>query len=317
MNYSRRAVLQLGGLAGLGLVTTPSLFAVSNSNSKTNSSSKEGSMGQRMIPGSGEKLPMVGLGTWQTFDVGNAQAELEQRKQVLAEMYKLGGTVIDSSPMYGSSEAVVGRVAAQLDNQDQFFYATKVWTSGRQAGIDQMNSSFSKMQRKTMDLMQIHNLVDWETHVKTLRNWKEAGKIRYWGLTHYVDSSHRTLESIIKSEQPDFVQFNYSIRSRNAEKSLFDTCQKNKTAVIINQPYEGGSLFRKVKGKTLPNWAADYDITSWGQYFLKFILSNPRVTCVIPGTSRVKHLLDNMGAGYGVLPDANAREKMVGYLEGI
>jgi len=272
-------------------------------------------MGQRVIASSGEKLPMVGLGTWQTFDVGNSQAELEQRKQVLAEMYKLGGTVIDSSPMYGSSEAVVGRVTAQLDSQDKFFYATKVWTSGRQAGIDQMNASFKKMQRSTMDLMQIHNLVDWVTHVKTLRAWKEAGKIRYWGLTHYVDSAHRTLESIIKSDQPDFVQFNYSIRSRNAEKSLFETCQKNKTAVLINQPYDSGNLFRKVKGKALPEWATAYGIESWGQYFLKFILSNTNVTCVIPGTSKVKHLIDNMGAGYGVLPDANGREKMAAYLE--
>ncbi len=300
---------------GLGLGISPTLFSFSNSISILNS--KEVTMGQRLIPSSGEKLPMVGLGTWQTFDVGNSQAELEQRKQVLAEMYKLGGTVIDSSPMYGTSEAVVGRVAAQLESQNKFFYATKVWTSGRQAGIDQMNASFKKMQRTTMDLMQIHNLVDWETHVKTLRAWKEEGKIRYWGLTHYVDSAHPTLESIIKSDRPDFVQFNYSIRSRNAEKSLFETSQKNNTAVLINQPYDSGNLFRKVKGKEVPDWASEYGIESWGQYFLKFILSNPGVTCVIPGTSKLKHLVDNMGAGYGVLPDTNGREKMVRYFEGI
>lgn len=272
-------------------------------------------MGQRIIPSTGEKLPLVGLGTWQTFDVGSSLAELEQRKQVLAEMYKLGGTVIDSSPMYGTSEAVVGRVAAQLESQNKFFYATKVWTSGRQAGIDQMNASFKKMQRNTMDLMQIHNLVDWETHVKTLRTWKEEGKIRYWGLTHYVDSSHPTIATIIKSDQPDFVQFNYSINSRNAEKSLFETCRKNKTAVIINQPYDSGNLFRKVKGKVVPSWAFEYGIKSWGQYFLKFILSNTGVNCVIPGTSNLKHLIDNMGAGYGVMPDTNGREKMAAYLE--
>jgi diketogulonate reductase-like aldo/keto reductase len=177
-----------------------------------------------------------------------------------------------------------------------------------------MNASFEKMQRKTMDLMQIHNLVDWQTHVKTLRKWKEEGKIRYWGLTHYVDSAHETLEKIIRQEKPDFVQFNYSIRSRHAEKSLFETCQQHRTATIINQPYESGSLFGKVKGKDLPDWASDYDIKSWGQYFLKFILSNEAVTCVIPGTSKPKHAIDNMVAGYGALPDAAGREKMVDYL---
>lgn len=308
MNYSRREILQLYGLAGLGLATAPSLFSFAQ---------KKGIMGQRVIPSSGDKLPMVGLGTWQTFDIGNSRSELEIRKQVLAEMHKLGGTVIDSSPMYGSSEAVVGEAASQLDSQDKFFYATKVWTSGKQDGIDQMNSSFKKMKRKKMDLMQIHNLVDWETHVKTLRAWKEEGKISYWGLTHYVDSAHPTLEAIIKSDRPDFVQFNYSIRSRNAEKSLFDTCQKNEVATIINQPYESGSLFRKIRGKELPGWASDYDITSWGQYFLKFILSNEAVTCAIPGTSNLKHVIDNMGAGYGTLPNTSAREKMAAYLESI
>ena len=306
MNYSRREILQLYGLAGLGLAT-PSLFSFST----------QRKMGQRMIPGSSEKLPMVGLGTWQTFDIGNSASELEIRKRILSEMYKLGGRVIDSSPMYGSSEAVVGKVASQLENQDDFFYATKVWTSGKKAGIDQMNTSFGKMQRKTMDLMQIHNLMDWQTHAKTLRGWKEEGKIRYWGLTHYVDSAHSKLEQIIEQEKPDFVQFNYSILSRHAEKSLFDTCLKNDTATIINQPFESGSLFRKVKGKTLPSWASDYDIASWGQYFLKFILANEAVTCVIPGTSKPKHVIDNMGAGYGALPDAPGREKMAKYLGGL
>ena len=307
MNYTRRDILQLGGLVGLGLATVPSLFSFS----------PQDKMGQRTISISGEKLPMVGLGTWQAFDIGDSRQELEIRKQVLAEMYRLGGTVIDSSPMYGTSEAVVGRVAEQLPSKDDFFYATKVWTSGKQAGIDQMNASFIKMQRKTMDLMQIHNLIDWETHVRTLRAWKEEGKIRYWGLTHYVDSSHPTLEAIIKSDKPDFVQFNYSIRSRNAEKSLFDTCQKYGTAVIINRPFGGGGLFSKVKGKALPDWASAYDISSWGQYFLKFILSNEQVTCVIPGTSSLKHLRDNMGAGIGALPDSAGRKKMVDYLQSI
>ncbi|WP_273565389.1 aldo/keto reductase [Maribacter halichondriae] len=307
MHYSRNEFLKVSGAAGLGLLTAPSLFAFEN----------QESMRLRAIPSTGQKIPVVGLGTWQTFDAKGNQATLETLKQVLIETNRLGGVVIDSSPMYGSSEATVGQLTAALPSQNDFFYATKVWTSGKQAGINQMNSSFEKMRRKTMDLMQIHNLVDWETHVKTLKAWKEEGKITYWGLTHYVDSAHATLEKIIRQEKPDFVQFNYSIRSRNAEKSLFDTCQKNETAVIINQPFESGTLFRTVKGKALPDWAADYDITSWGQYFLKFILSHKTVTCVIPGTSKPRHAIDNMGAGYGTFPDIKGREKMVTFLKSL
>ncbi len=307
MHYSRREILKLSGLAGLGLTALPSLFSFSTMES----------IRQRAIPSSEEKLPIIGLGTWLTFDVGASPEALKVRQQVLLEMHKLGGKVIDSSPMYGSSEATVGKVSAALDSQNSFFYATKVWTSGKQQGIDQMNSSLKKMRRSTMDLMQIHNLVDWQTHVKTLRAWKEAGKIRYWGLTHYVDSAHGTLEKIIRQEKPDFVQFNYSILSRHAEKSLLITCQQNKTAVIINQPYDSGSLFRKVKGQSLPDWSADYDIKSWGQYFLKFILSHEAVTCAIPGTSKPHHVIDNMMAGYGALPNTSGREKMVSYLKSL
>ena len=168
-----------------------------------------------------------------------------------------------------------------------------------------------RMRRKNMDLFQIHNLLDWQTHVKPLRDWKENEKIRYWGITHYLDSEHSTLETIIESEKPDFVQCNYSIRSRNAEKSLFDTAKKNKTAVIINRPFEGGSLFSLTKNRPLPGWCADFDISSWAQYFLKFILADTRVTCVIPGTSKPHHMIDNALAGYGKLPDEKTRKKMI------
>lgn len=307
MNYSRREIVQLYGLIGLGLVTMPALFSFTQTQK----------MNTRSIPASGEQLPIVGLGTWQTFDVGDSRAAMEVLKQVLLEMNKLGGKVIDSSPMYGSSEEVVGKLTDSLDMQQAFFYATKVWTSGKEAGIAQMKRSMKKMRQTSIDLMQIHNLVDWKTHVKTLKSWKEQGKIKYWGLTHYVDSAHATLEKIIASERPDFVQFNYSIRSRNAERSLFDTCQKLNTAVLINQPFESGSLFRGTKGKPLPPWVAAYDINSWGQYFLKFILSNEAVTCVIPGTSKPHHMVDNMMAGYGSLPDSDSREKMFSYLKSL
>ncbi|MCK6692882.1 MAG: aldo/keto reductase, partial [Thermoanaerobaculia bacterium] len=264
----------------------------------------------RPIPSSGEALPVVGLGTWIQFDVGAAESERQPLREVLQRMADLGGKLIDSSPMYGQSEQVVGDLSVATGLADRFFYATKVWTSGRQAGIDQMEASLRKMQRKTMDLMQVHNLVDWRTHLKTLQQWKDEGKIRYVGVTHYTVSAHEQLEQIIKSHRIDFVQFNYSIRVRNAERRLLDAARDRGVAVIINEPFEKGELFGAVKGKTLPEWAAEYDINSWGQFFLKFILSHPAVHCVIPGTSNPKHAADNMGAGYGRLPDAKGREKM-------
>ncbi|PWL38730.1 aldo/keto reductase [Flagellimonas aquimarina] len=303
--YNRREALKISLLAGIGLS-----FQSFANHLKTNDK-----ILTRTIPSTGEVLPAIGLGTWQTFDVGNSSAQRKVLSQVLNEMYRFGGTVIDSSPMYGSSEKVVGDLTSELGFKNELFYATKVWTSGKQVGIRQMEASMRKMQRTKMDLIQIHNLTDWKTHVKTLKDWKEQRKIRYWGITHYVDSSHSSLEEIIKSERPDFVQFNYSIRSRHAENSLFETARKYNTATIINQPYESGSLFRLVRGKELPQWAKEYNINSWGQYFLKFILSNENVTCVIPGTSKPHHMMDNMGAGLGQIPDGGIRKKMLSHLK--
>ena len=275
---------------------------------------KVGKMSKRKIPSTGELLPIIGLGTWQTFDVGDDSEARVRLKSVLNEMQKLGGAMIDSSPMYGSSEKVVGDLSQKNNDPNDFFYATKVWTTGESQGIREMNASFEKMQRRQMDLMQIHNLLDWKTHLQTLRKWKEEGKIRYWGITHYTDSSHRQLADVIKAERPDFVQFNYSIRDRHAEKFLLPTARDYGVATIINRPYETGSLFRLTKGKDLPDWAAEFDIDSWGQFFLKFILSHPDVTCVIPGTSKVKHVIDNMKAGYGRLLDEKGRERMAEFI---
>ena len=272
---------------------------------------------QRKIPSSGELLPVVGLGTWQSFDVGQNSNARSPLKEVLTEMKKKGGKLIDSSPMYGSSEKVVGDLTAELKLQSNFFYATKVWTNGLSEGISQMEASMQKMKRQKMDLMQIHNLVDWKTHAKTLRSWKEGGKIRYWGITHYTNSSHARLALIIKTEKPDFVQFNYSINQRNAEKSLLKTAEEYGTAVIINRPYDGGSLFRITRGKQLPEWCKEQEIYSWGQFFLKYLLANSAVNCVIPGTSKPHHLIDNMGAGYGKLPDSRTRNKMIDHLRNI
>lgn len=269
---------------------------------------------KRAIPSSGELLPSVGVGTWIQFDVGQSDNERVPLKQVLKNMVQLGGKVIDSSPMYGRSEQVIGELTADDKPSDKFFYATKVWTSGREDGIEQMERSMHKMGRKTMDLMQVHNLVDWQTHLHTLRQWKQQGKVRYIGITHYTDSAHTKLEEIVKNQNIDFVQFNYSIRNRHAEQRLLDAAKDKGVAVIINQPFETGSLFNIVNGKKLPVWAQEYDIKNWAQYFLKYLLGHPAVTCVIPGTSDPAHIIENLNAGFGRLPDAATRKKMVDYL---
>ena len=303
----RREAIKILSCATATTLMMPSLFA--SNNSKT--------IMKRVIPSSGEKLPVVGLGTWQTFDVGENQEQRKQLIEVLKEMKSLGGAMIDSSPMYATSEAVVGDLSQNIGDNNHFFYATKVWTNGKRAGLQQMDSSMRKMKREQMDLMQIHNLVDWKTHIKTLRDWKDEGKIRYFGFTHYTNDSHETLAKLIKQEKPDFVQFNYAINDRNAEQRLLNVAKDNGTAVIINRPYNGGSLFGIVKGKEIPEWCIELDITSWGQYFLKYILSHDAVNCVIPGTSKVKHVRDNMGAGYGRLPNTSERLKMLNHLKSL
>jgi diketogulonate reductase-like aldo/keto reductase len=268
---------------------------------------------RRVIPGTKESIPVVGLGTWQTFDVPSDQ--FDPLREVLKKLVEMGGSVVDSSPMYGQSEAVVGTLSTELNLNKDLFMATKVWTSGEAGGIKQMNESFNLLKRQQMDLMQIHNLVDWQIHIKTLRKWKEEGKIRYIGLTHYTDASHETLATIIKNNPVDFIQVNYNLRERHAAESLLPLAKDLNVGVLINRPFEEGKLFDRVKGRTLPAWAAEFDCTSWGQFFLKYILSHPSVTCVIPGTSKVRHLVDNLGAGMGKLPDEAMRAKMVAELK--
>ena len=298
---SRREVIKLAGLSGSFFLTDADFL----------SAQINASMLVRSIPSTKEKIPVVGLGSWQQFDVGTAENERAPLKDVLVKMNEIGAKIIDASPMYGRAEEVIGDLTDKLKLNDKFFLATKVWTTGRQAGIDQMNESLRKMKRSRIDLMQIHNLQDWQTHLNTLKDWQERGKIRYIGITHYTDSAHAQLEKIVRSKAVDFVQFNYSIRSRNAEKSLLQAAKDHGVAVLINEPFDQGALFRLVKGKALPDWAEEYDIRSWAQFFLKYILSNEAVTCVIPGTSDVKHLVDNLGAGTGRLPNEAGRKKMV------
>lgn len=263
---------------------------------------------QREIPLTGEKLPVIGLGTWQTFDVSSSNRQPLQ--QVLSVLSDAGGKLIDSSPMYGQSEETIGALTADAPPH-HFFYATKVWTQGKDEGIRQMENSFRRFKRSVIDLMQIHNLVDWRTHLTTLRKWKEEGKIRYIGITHNTDGMHNELAKIIKSEKIDFVQFNYSIAHRNAEKILLPTAAEHGVAILINRPFGEGNLFNQVQGKNLPSFATEYKIKSWSQFFLKFIVSHPAVSCVIPATSNPVHAADNMDAASEPLPDESIRKKMV------
>jgi diketogulonate reductase-like aldo/keto reductase len=265
---------------------------------------------QRPIPSTGERIPAVGLGTWRTFDVGAAPAAREPLREVLRRFVALGGRVIDSSPMYGAAETVMGDLAADLRVQDRLFLATKVWTSGREAGLAQMERSLQRLRTRRLDLMQVHNLLDWQTHLRTLREWKEAGRIRYLGVTHYAAGAYGELERAMRDEPLDFVQLNYSLGEREAERRLLPLARERGIAVLANRPFAAGGLFGRVRGQALPPWAADFDCQSWAQFFLKWVLAHPAVTCAIPATSRPEHLTDNMGAGRGALPDAATRERM-------
>jgi diketogulonate reductase-like aldo/keto reductase len=267
----------------------------------------------REIPSSGDTIPVLGLGSWQTFDVHNKD-EYPELTQVLHAMHTHGAKIIDTSPMYGNAEKVLGDLTENLPFSNDLFYATKVWTRGKQEGIRQMESSMSKMKRSFVELMQIHNLTDYKTHTQTLREWKKEGRIRYFGITHYTDASHPELERVILQEKPDFVQFNYSISSRNAEKRLLQVAADNGVATIINRPFGSGSLFSQVKNKPLPSFALELGIKSWTSYFLKYIISHPCVTCVIPATSNPAHASENFEAANGQIEDQNIRKSMVEYL---
>jgi diketogulonate reductase-like aldo/keto reductase len=266
----------------------------------------------KRIPSTGEPLPIIGVGTWQTFDVGNDPSARAPLREVLK---LLNGNLIDSSPMYGSSETVAGDLIAELGMRDKLFVATKVWSNGREAGIAQMETSFKHLRTRRMDLMQVHNLADVGTHAKTLLDWKDKKRIRYIGITHYTASAYAEVERAMKTRQYDFLQINYSLSERESEKRLLEIAKDLRMAVIANRPFAEGALFRRVNGKPLPPWAAELGIASWAQYFLKWIVSHPAITCAIPGTGNPKHMKDNLGAGHGPLPDENARRRMAEYFD--
>ena len=270
----------------------------------------------RVFPQEKVKLPKIGLGTWQTFDVGTDAAARAQLREVL-RIFAGAGKVIDSSPMYGSSESVAGDLIAELGLRERLFIATKVYTSGRDEGIQQMETSFKRLRVERMDLMQVHNLVDVATHTETLKQWKEKGRVRHIGITHYTASAYAEVERWLQTGAYDFVQINYSLAERDAEKRLLPLAAERKVAVIINRPFAEGALFRRTKGKALPPWAAELGIASWAQYFLKWIVSHAAVTCAIPGTGRPEHMRDNLAAAQGPLPDAATRKKMVEYFDSL
>ena len=305
MDPTRRAMLQ--ALAGV-----PALALVNSTNAIT-----AGGLIERAIPSTGERLPAIGVGTWQTFDVGPDAAARRALKEVLVAFAKAGGRVVDSSPMYGSSESVTGDLVAELGLAPNLFFATKVWTSGRDEGIRQMETSFSRLRVQRMDLMQVHNLVDTAVHTKTLQDWKARGRIRYLGITHYTSSAYAEVERWMRTGNYDFLQINYSLGERESAERLLPLAQEKKVAVIANRPFGEGALFSRVRGKALPGWAGEIGAATWAQFFLKWIISHPAITCAIPGTGKPGHMLDNLAAGTGALPDAAMRAKMSAYFDAL
>lgn len=305
MDPTRRAMLQ--ALAGV-----PALALVNSTNAIT-----AGGLIERAIPSTGERLPAIGVGTWQTFDVGPDAAARRALKEVLVAFAKAGGRVVDSSPMYGSSESVTGDLVAELGLAPNLFFATKVWTSGRDEGLRQMETSFRRLRVPRMDLMQVHNLVDTAVHTKTLQDWKARGRIRYLGITHYTSSAYAEVERWLRTGNYDFLQINYSLGERESAERLLPLAQEKKVAVIANRPFREGALFSRVRGKALPGWAGEIGAATWAQFFLKWIISHPAITCAIPGTGKPEHMLDNLAAGTGALPDAAMRAKMSAYFDAL
>jgi diketogulonate reductase-like aldo/keto reductase len=272
---------------------------------------------RRPIPTTGELLPAIGLGTWITFDAGPDPRRRDALAPVLQAFFDRGGRLIDSSPMYGSSEEVIGALLPRMRNRPAPFAATKVWIVGRGAGVRQMEASRKLWGVPRFDLMQIHNMVDWPAHLETLKAWKAEGRIRYIGITTSHGRRHAEMEKAIATEPFDFVQFTYNIADRSVERRLLPLAAERRIAVIANRPFDGGNLFERMAGKPLPPWARELDCETWAAFFLKFVVSHPAVTCAIPATSQPAHMLENMGALYGRLPDASTRQRMARYFEAL
>ncbi|MEJ7813131.1 MAG: aldo/keto reductase [Gemmatimonadaceae bacterium] len=301
---SRRDAIRLMGAGAAGLAASAATGA------SIGAATPAAALLTRRIPSSGESVPVIGLGTWQTYDVGRDPTARAALEDVLGAFAAVGGKVVDSSPMYGSSEEVVGDLAAKLALRPKLFVATKVWTSGKARGIGQMESSLRKLRADPVDLMQVHNLLDVSTHLDTLAEWKRAGRVRYVGVTHYTAGAHDDVARVLATHPVDFVQINYSVGERGAERRLLPLARERGIAVIANRPFAGGDLFSRLRSRPLPPWAAEIDCDSWAQLLLKFVVSHPAITCAIPATSRVAHLRDNMKGGAGRLPDEALRARI-------
>jgi diketogulonate reductase-like aldo/keto reductase len=271
----------------------------------------------RTIPATGESLPAIGMGSWITFNVGDDETLRRQRLEVLRTLFQMGGTLVDSSPMYGSSEEVIGYCLREMGGTSPLFSATKVWTPFQGLGVRQMENSEALWGVTRFNLMQIHNLLDWEAHLETLLDWKAQGRVRYIGITTSHGRRHDDFESIMRTQPIDFVQFTYNIRDREAEARLLPLARERGLGVIINRPFRRGWLMDTYEKHPLPDWAAEFDCANWAQFFLKFIVSHPAVTCAIPATSRVEHMRGNMGALTGRLPDPDMRARMFRHVESL
>ena len=295
--FSRRDFIALSSLSFL-----PTL---------SNASMLNESMLKRVIPSSGEEMPVIGLGTSRVFDIERSKNELNVREKILDIFYENGGRLSDTSPMYGMSEEIIGITAKKYIEKNRFFLATKVWTEGRENGMRQIEESFQKMRTDKISLIQVHNLLDWKTQIKTLRSLKDEGRIDYIGITHYKSNAFDEMIKIMKAEKVDFAQFNYSMGEREAEQKILPFCKDNGIATLINRPFMRGRLFREAQEKKLPSWVSDYDIDSWGQFFLKYIISHDAVTNIIPATSKPKNMLDNARAGMGRMLGKKAKKRML------
>ena len=295
--FSRRDFIALSSLSFLPTLSNASIL--------------NESMLKRVIPTSGEEMPVIGLGTSRVFDIERSKNELNVREKILDIFYENGGRLIDTSPMYGMSEEIIGITAKKYIEKNRFFLATKVWTEGIENGMRQIEESFQKMRTDKISLIQVHNLLDWKTQIKTLRSLKDEGRIDYIGITHYKSNAFDEMIKIMKAEKVDFAQFNYSMGEREAEQKILPFCKDNGIAALINRPFMRGRLFREAQEKKLPSWVSDYDIDSWGQFFLKYIISHDAVTNIIPATSKPKNMLDNARAGMGRMLDEKAKKRML------
>jgi diketogulonate reductase-like aldo/keto reductase len=299
--WTRRDFIQLAAATGL----LPAVTAAEDERMMT-----------RTIPSSGEQLPVIGLGTWQVFDVASTPDEIALRKQIVDLLVARGGSLIDTSPMYNRSEKVVGDVIDAGGNRDRLFLATKVWTDGKAAGERQMRRSAELMNTGVIDLMQVHNRRDLDTHFATIREWQQDKRIRYNGVTDYRESAHDEMQDVMQRYRPEFIQINYSLGEHGADDRLLPMALDLGVAVLVNRPYMSGQLFRAIGNRDVPDWARSF-ADSWGQFFLKFIVSHPGVTAVIPATSKLRHMTDNLAAGFGEMPDATTRARMISFIDSL